>query len=253
MVANARMTRTDDLDRLLVEVTNELVITGIDSGDGVVALPQQYPGGAPVVVRIRRDRETFIVSDHGAGFLEAEHLGGPQIYSRIAPRIAEDHGVRYDGNMMFAVEVSREWLANAIVYVGSASRRAVEATAERMAEERTTHDAVRLKELVRAAFRDNVTFDVEYRGRSTKQWNFAAMVRQTDHWSLFDLVSPHHVSINSAVVKFQDIVRLDNPPRGIAVLSNLEKMDVADISLLSEAASSVIPLVSPIEALRLAA
>lgn len=68
MVANARMTRTDDLGRLLVEVTNELVMTGIDSGDGVIALPQQYPGGAPVVARIRRDASSFIVSDHGAGF-----------------------------------------------------------------------------------------------------------------------------------------------------------------------------------------
>lgn len=253
MVENARMMRHNDLDRLLSEVTKELVITGIDSGDGVIALPQNYPGGAPVVVRIRRDRETFIVSDHGAGYLEAEHLGGPLIYNRLASRIAEEYGVRYDGNMMFALDVGREWIANAIVYVGSASRSAVEATAERMARERSTNDIARLRDLLRATFKDGATFDVEYRGRSTKQWEFAAMVRRADHWSLFDLVSPHHVSINSSIVKLQDVGRLDEAPRGVVVLSNRAKMDTADISLLSEVAASVVPLEMQEEDLRMAA
>ncbi|WP_426289033.1 hypothetical protein ACN9MC_04765 [Ensifer adhaerens] len=253
MVANTRLTRTDSLEQLLGEVTNELVMTGIDSGDGVIALPQQYPGGAPVVVRIRRDAGVFIVSDHGAGYTEAEHLGAPQTFTRLAPRIATDHGVRYDGNMMFAMEVPRDWLANAIIFVASASRRAVEATAEALAEERNSRDKLVLKDLVRAAFRDKAAFDVEYRGRSTKQWKFTAMVRQSDHWSLFDLVSPHHVSINSAIVKFQDIVRLDDAPRGIAVLSNREKMDAADISLVGEAASRVIPLSIEVDDIREAA
>lgn len=253
MVANARMTRTNDLARLLAEVTLELVTSGIDGGDGVIALPQQYPGGAPVVVRVRRDVGNFIVSDHGAGYLEAEHLGGSQAYSRIAPRIAEEHGVRYDGNMMFAMEVSREWLANSIVYIGSASRRAVEVTAERMGEERAAQEGATLKDILRSTFGERATFDVEYRGRSTKQWHFAAMVQQAEIWSLFDLVSPHHVSINSAIVKFQDIVKLDNAPRGIAVLAHREKMEAADISLIAEAATSVIPLSIEIEALRQAA
>lgn len=253
MVANARMTRTDDFDRLLAEVANELVSTGVDSGDGVLALPQQYPGGAPVVVRIRRNAGNFIVSDYGAGFMEAEHLGGPKVYGRIAPRVADEHGVRYDGSMMFAMEVSREWLANAIIYVGSASRRAVEITAERMAEERTSQEVDRFRDLLRVTFGNSASFEVEFRGRSTKQWNFAAMVRGQDHWSLFDVVSPHHVSINSAVVKFQDITRLEDAPRGIAVLSNRERMDAADISLIAEATTMVLPIEARMEALRLAA
>lgn len=253
MVTSARMTRADDLGRILSEVVSELVMTGVDNGDGVIALPQSYPGGAPVVVRLRRDANTFIVSDNGAGFLEAEHLGGSHVYNRAASRIADEHGVRYDGNMMFTLDVSRDWIANAIIHVGSASRRAVEVTAERLTKERTAQDAARLRDLLRLTFNDRASFDVEFRGRSTKQWEFAAMVRQVDHWTLFDLVSPHHVSINSAIVKLQDISRLDDAPRGLAILTNPAKMDPSDIALISDAASQILPIDMGEAALRLAA
>ena len=253
MVTSARITRVDDLGRILSEVVKELVMTGVDNGDGVIALPQNYPGGAPVVVRLRRDANTFIISDNGVGFLEAEHLGGSHVYNRTAARIADEHGVRYDGNMMFTLDVSRDWIANAIIHVGSASRRAVEVTAERLAKERTAQDVTRLRDLLRLTFSDRATFDVEFRGRSTKQWEFAAMVRQSDHWTLFDLVSPHHVSVNSAVVKLQDIARLDDAPRGLAILANAAKMDQSDIALISDAPSTVLPIDMGIEALLRAA
>jgi len=155
--------------------------------------------------------------------------------------------------MMFALEVRRDWLANGVIHVGMASRRAVDLTVEKMAEERIARDSARLREMLLLAFKDTATFDVEFRGRSTKLWNFAAMVRQADHMSFFDLVSPHHVSINTAVVKFHDVSQLDDAPRSIAVLTNPQKMDTADVSLIAEAASKVLPITIEIEALKLAA
>ncbi len=66
-------------------------------------------------------------------------------------------------------------------------------------------------------------------------------------------MSPHHVSINTAVVKFHDVSQLDDAPRSIAVLTNPQKMDTADVSLIAEAASKVLPITIEIEALKLAA
>lgn len=253
MVTNAAIDRTTEMSHLLDEVTRELIMTDVENGDGLIALSQTYPGGSAVVVRIRRDRQNFFVSDQGNGFLEAEHMGGLNTFGRIAPAVAADFGVRYDGQMVFAVEVSREWLANAILFTGSASRRAVERTAEKMAEERERSQRIVFQDRLRETFAGRAAFDVDYRGRSTKQWKFAAMVQSRDHRALFDIATPHHVSINGTIVKFQDISRLEEPPSTVVALANKSKMDTADITLLSQAVDKVISLNAPREKLLQAA
>lgn len=249
MVANAAFLKHGNMQGLLDDLVRDLVVTGVENGDGLISLPQFYPGGSPVVVHIRRDGDLFFVSDQGKGFQAAEHLGGHTSYSRIAPNIASLDGVEYDDHTMFAAKASREWLANSIIFVGSASRKAVEMTAEKMAEERDYSLRQRFQENVRDAFPNRATFNVEYRGRSTKEHHFAAMVQGRDHTSLFDIVSPHHVSINSTIVKFHDVSRLDNHPRGIAVLSNKAKMEQADVLLLSHASTTIISIDAGKEAL----
>lgn len=242
MVSNATFLRDDTMQVLLNDIVRDLVVTGIENGDGLIALPQLYPGGSPVVVRVRRDGNLFFVTDQGNGYQAAEHMGGHLSYAKIAPTVAKLHGVEYDGQTMFAARTSREWLPNTIIFTGSASRRAVELTAERMAEERDRTVRIKFQERMREAFPNKTAFDVEYRGRSTKEHHFAAMVHSPDHIALFDIVSPHHISINSTIVKFQDVSRLDNSPRNVAVLSNQARMDQADVILLSQADARVISI-----------
>lgn len=253
MVTNIALKSGGDWRTLLEEVSRELVVTGIDDNDGVISLPSTYPSGTPVVVRVRRDRNEFIVTDGGYGYQEAEHMGGIGTFGRIAPSAAGKYGVKFDGQMMFAVEVSRDRLANAIIFTGAASRRSVELTAEKLAEERDNSNKDRMHSLLRAAFKDKAAFEVEFTGRSTKHWRFDAIVRDASHWVLFDMVTAHHVSINSSIVKFQDVMRLEDGPDSVAILTNKKAMDSADISLLSNAAGRIVTLDTPPQELALAA
>lgn len=253
MVDTAGM-RTDDLQALLSDVSRELVRISMEDREGVISLPQTYPGGSPVVVRVRRDGDEYMVTDNGYGFAEANLLGGSATYARIAATTAKVHGVRYDGDMIFAIQVARDWLANAIIFVSSASRRAVEATAQKLAEERENDTRARFRARLAEAFPQSATtFGVQFVGRSTKEWKFDAIVRLTGHTALFDLVTPNYISVATSIVKLQDVVRLEDGPRGIAVLTDRTRMEAADITMISEAASSVLTLDASSDALRKAA
>jgi len=253
MVATAGLNRDLSMQALVDEVAKELVITGIDQGEGLVALPQTYPGGASVVVRVRGHNDEFYVSDQGNGYMEAEHLGGTTVFARLAPQIAQFHGVDYDGSCFFTTRVTREWLANAILFVGSASRKTVEQTAQKLGEERE-HDLTEVfRSTVREFFGVQAHFDYEMRGRSLKKWRFDAAIVRDKTPRLIELVSPSHVSINSAFVKFTDIARLDDPVRRTVMLTNPERTSQADKVLLGEAADVVVPFARTREAFAMAA
>jgi len=242
MVTHASLVKSGDLRLLADEVLQELVLADFEAGDCLFALPTLYPGGSAVVVRVRREGDDFVVTDQGNGYLEAELLGGATTFSRLAPEVARTHDVKYDGDMFFAVRVPRDHLANAIIFVGAASRHAVEKTAEKLSEEREQGFRQILQSHLREAFQDRVVFEVEMRGQSTKAWRFDALVKASDRFSVFELVTPHHISINSSIVKFQDVSALEESVPGVAVLSNPAKMESHDIALLSRSAAKVIPL-----------
>jgi hypothetical protein len=253
MVDSFSVTRPElEMRTLLDEVSRELVRVDVaEHGEGIVALPSVYPGGAPVVVHVRREGEAFVVTDQGNGYLAAELLGGVRAYSHVAPGIAQLYGVRYDGDMMFAAEVTRPWLANAIIFTGSASRKAVERTAEKMAEERDVNYRDALRERVQAAFPTQSSFDVSLVGQSTREWHFAAQVLLDQRRAVFDIVTPHPNSVAAAYIKFQDVAKLPAGVDGIAVASR--KLAAADQVLISQAAHSVIPLDASVETFRRAA
>jgi hypothetical protein len=243
VAATASMTtRPEQMRSLLNDVIHDLVMIDLDGGDGLVALPILYPGGAPVVIRVRRDDDQFIVNDQGNGYVAAEHMGGASTYLKLAPAVAAMNGVEFDGHMMFAARVTREWLPSTIIFAAAASRQAVERTAEKMTVDLEQSLRANLQDRLRHTFRDRVSLDVEIAGGSTKKRKFAARIDAGDHVSVFDLVTPHHVSINGAIVKFQDIAQLDAPVSGVAVLSDQNKVDTGDIALLSQWASKIIPL-----------
>jgi hypothetical protein len=239
---------------LLAEVAHELLrVDAVEHGEGMVTLPAVYPGGAPVVVHIRREGDTFVVSDRGNGYLAAELLGGLRTYVSLAPAIAAHYGVRYDGDMMFATEVSRPWLTNAIIFTGSASRKAVERTAEKVAEDRDVSYREMLRERIREAFpASQSSFDVSLVGSSTRNWRFAAqVVLASDRRAVFDIVTPHPNSVAAAFIKFEDISMLESGVEGVAVASR--PLDPADKVLISRVAPKLIHLNDDAETFRKAA
>jgi hypothetical protein len=246
---------TGPMQVLLDEVVRDLVQAAIDeSGEGVLTLPMTYPGGAPVVIWVRRAGEVFCVSDRGIGQMEAEHIGGSSNYRKLAGIMAGRYGVSLSGGVIFEAELSRDWVANAAMFVAAASKRAVEAVAEATAEERENSGRGRLQRRLREAFPvDRVSLNPELFGRSTKKHKFAAMVKIDEQVTLFDVVTPSANSVNSTIVKFQDVGRLEDAPRGVVMLSSKAEMAPADITLLSEAAGLILPLEVDVEELRRAA
>lgn len=244
---------TDQMRDLLDAVARDLVLTDVENGLGLIALPQIYPGGDTVVVYVQSTDNEFLVHDRGAGMIAAEHLGGSATYARLAPRLAALHGVEFDGHMMFSARVTRQWLANTIIFIATASRRAVEMTAEKVSEEREQTIREDFKSRVKLIFPKKSSFDVEIAGRSSRPRTFAALVEGAHGPAVLDIVTPHHVSINGAIVKFQDIAQLEQGPRRIAVLSAEAKTDSADISLLSQWTNSVLRVDATEETYRRAA
>jgi len=234
------MTKDAQLRTVLDGVAKDLVRVNVDGGFGIVALPQLYPGGDSVTVRVRKDDDQFFVDDMGLGYRSAEMLGGPTVFGRLAPRVAKLHGVSFDGVMMFGAQVSRDWLPNVILFVATASRRCVEMTAERMSEDVEHSLKVELQRRIEVIYPGRVARDVEIAGRSSRSRQFAVSVDLEGRRSLFDLVTPHHVSINSAIVKFQDVSQLENAPTRVAVLSSRARTDAADVSLLAQWTNSII-------------
>lgn len=253
MLHPSGLKNTDSMRSLLDEVVHSLVMTDVENGVGLVAVPQIYPGGDSVVIRIHKSDEEFFVSDGGAGYAAAEALGGTLTYGRIAPKVADMHGVSFDGQMVFGARVSRYWLANTVIFVATASRRAVEITAEKMSEEKEQSVRKEFQERLGSIFRARATFNVDIAGQSSRVRNFAALVEAGHGPTLFDVVTPHHVSINGAIVKFQDVAQLNAHPRRIAVLTSVDRTDAADLSLLSQWTTNVMSANAPEAMLRQAA
>lgn len=242
MLHHDSLKKTEEMRAILDELVHALVLTETDNGQGLVALPQSYPGGDAVVVRIRKDGDEYVVNDQGAGYLAAEMLGATTVYSRLAPKVAQVHGVGFDGHLMFAARVPREWLANTVIFVGTASRQCAEMTVQRVSEEVEQSLRADLQEKVKVAFHGNVALNVEIVGRSTRPRTFAALAEVGSKRTVFDLVTPHHVSINGAIVKFQDVAQLEHAPSRVAVLASQKRVDPADISLLAQWTNSIIKL-----------
>ncbi|GHE82054.1 hypothetical protein GCM10019059_44750 [Camelimonas fluminis] len=242
MVAKTDLIRSASMRDLLEEIAAELITTNVENDEGYLSLPLLYPGGAGAVVRVRRDNDGYIVTDGGDGYREAEHLGGESAYSRIAPVIAAQHGVGFDGFSMFSTRVEREWLANTVLFTGAASKSAVDRTAERLTEERQKKAKSTFKDRITEAFGKAASFDVEIRGASLRTYKFDARIQRGDHISIFELVMPHAASVNNAFVKLHDISRLDADLTASVMLANRAKMDAGEITLLSSAAQHVIGL-----------
>lgn len=173
-------------------------------GQQQIVTPLLYPGGGCVVLRLEHSATGFFVSDYGAARHEADLMGGQKIFARIARRQAEKHGVNFDSDLIFDIEVPAEALVAASIAVANASKAAVDATAEALSEKKADAQRERLWRLLGLAFPNRkVEHNGSYRG-STDNWTFDAIVID-EKPVLFQTVAPNPLSVHSAVTRFLDV------------------------------------------------
>lgn len=222
---------------VLDDVVRQLVVAHVQGGEGFISMPMIFPGGAPVVIHVRTDGDDFIVTDQGRGYLEAEVMGAAALYARIAKQVAASVGIEFDGHMVFAARVSRDWLPNAVIFVATASRNAVQMAAERLTADIEESLRGKLKTALKDVFRHRAAFDVTIAGASSKGRNFAALVQTDERVTLFDVVTASPVSVSFAIVKFEDVALLETRPKGVALAAG--SVDGPDRAILSKWATVV--------------
>lgn len=237
VAAIAGIDRSEGMREVLDDVVRQLVVAHVEAGEGFVSMPMMFPGGAPVVIHVRTDGDDFIVTDQGKGYSEAEVMGAAGIFVRVAKQVAATLGIEFDGHMVFAARVSRDWLPNAVIFVATATRNAVQMSAERLSADVEESLRGRLKVALKDVFRNHAAFDVTIAGASSKGRNFAAMVQTADRVTLFDVVTPSPVSVSFAIVKFEDVALLESRPKGVALAAG--PVDGPDRAILSKWATVV--------------
>jgi hypothetical protein len=213
-----------NISQIATEVARMLVHITAREESARLSLPLMYPGGSMVGVEISRLRDGFLVSDAGAARREAGLLGGERSFAQLAPAIATRYGVRFDHNMFFDVNVTRDELVVAVSAIANASKAGVEETAVRLsAVEHADYQAMLWEKLEHVFTPKLVARKQVFRG-SHETWEFDAAVHAHGRMSLFEIVTPYANSVNSAIAKFVDVKELGSAaPNRIAILTNRDK------------------------------
>jgi hypothetical protein len=213
-----------NISKIADEVARALVRISTREESARLSLPLLYPGGSMVGVEISRLRDEFLVSDAGGARREAGLIGGERSFVHLAPAIATRFGVRFDHNMFFDINVGRDELVIAVSAVANASKAGVEETALRLAAvEHADYQSMLWGKLEHVFSPKVVVRRLPFRGRH-ENWEFDAAVQMHGRTSLFEIVTPHHNSVNSAVTKFVDVRDLgDAAPNRIAILTNRDR------------------------------
>ena len=107
---------------------------------------------------------------------------------------------------------------------------------------------------LRAAYGDQVSFELEFKGATGKMWQFGAGLLQYGTVTrLFELVSPSTHSVALANMKILDAKALSEAPSVTAALVDYDGTEPALRSILSSAGSFVISASDAVETYRLSA
>lgn len=229
-------------------------VRALGNSEGLISTPVLFPSGTHVTVRVVLERSRCLITDDGAAFAEADMMGAIPTFRRAAREIANEFGIRFNNFEIFEADAALENAAGFIAIVADASRRAIERTAERIAE--------RLNFEVKASVYDRlvdvfgverVSEDVELSGASTHAWTVDALVRTERSEIVVALASPAPNSVSSTYIKLDDIRRLDGGPRTVAALTMRSSFKADQIAILGRTAKLIDIDAEPAEFRRLAA
>jgi len=238
---SALATNDTAFSAMVENVMRELVAAEHRANESLISTPLLYPSGATVVVQVRNEGRSYFVSDMGLGYQEADLMGAGLIYGRHARLIAENAGVGFDNQAFFVVQVSRDQLAGAVIAVANCSQSAAGLAALKLAERKAGDMADRLYDRLITVFRPElVDRHAEIVGASNIRYRVATLVRAEKSAvpTIFDSVTKHPTSVAFASQQFNDIARLEDAPRRVAVVQRRDEFGDY-LGLLSQAASVV--------------
>lgn len=221
MVTVANLKSPSPLSAIADEAARALISVRPGPGaDARVMLPVLYPSGSFVTLRIGGGPREFVITDDGSAAQEADMAGATEFFHRAAKEVAERTGVKFDGNALFEIEAPADNLPGFMAIVADASRRAAQLVAERHAERLDRRLKVGLAARLKEVFGEAL-IDVrpQVSGASTHAWPFDAAARLAGRTLLFAAVTPSAVSVSSAYLKLDDVKRLGDGPRTVAVLT----------------------------------
>lgn len=223
-----------------VESVARQLVTADHKGPGsYIKTPLLYPGGSSVVIQVSDSYPDFFVTDFGAGYNEAEMLGGSAIFTRYARQVAEQAGIGFDQHSFFIMRATRKQLAGAVVTVANCSQQAVAIAAYKLSEKKYSDETERLFTRLISVFPSRqVAKDVEVIGQSNTRWHVATLVKGDGHPTIFEPVSSHHTSIFAASTKFRDIAELEGAPRRVAIVRKKAELKTY-LAVLSRAADVI--------------
>jgi hypothetical protein len=228
-------------DQAVKDVVAGLVSSRSSEEGTVITLPNIYPSGSPVVVRVSFDGNTCFVTDMGNAYFESQLLGATsRLISAQVKDIIEEFGVHFDNHHFFALSVEPTKLAGAIRLVGAASNKAVVGVQSKLVEQ--TDKTLRgdlLSRLVNAYGADSVRKNVPFRGSSSHEWHFAGQIEGKTGLILFDTATGSPNSVFSVHAKFSDVKLVENSPRGVIAVPSFNQIKPDYRNLLQQTANVI--------------
>jgi hypothetical protein len=248
------MSTKQELTEIVTELSKALCCGRIRNSSLFLATGVSYPNGIGATVRIDSSRNGYFVSDDGYASFLAETMNAGHALNRIATGVASRSGVLFEKGTFLMEDVERGALHLAVSAVSNSSCRAMERLVASLEKPRMRRSREQFFKKLRAAFGDEISFELEYRGATGRNWVFDAGLSRGGHIvRLFELVSPTTQAVALANMKISDTVALHDAPRVTAVLSDYDGTEPALRSILSNAGSTVIAANDDVSKFRLAA
>lgn len=217
----------------------QLVSCDVIAGAHYIKTPLMYSSGGYVLIRVEQSGDEFFVSDFGAGFEEAQLIGGSITFKHVAKSVAEANGVQFDSFAFFVLTVSKEQLPGAVATIANSSQEAVNITALKVSERKHRDDAAALYDRLSNVFgRQSIAKDAHIVGASNTEWHISSLVTVERRQVAFEAVSKHPNSVVHAAAKFSDIARIKRAPGRVAVVNNKKSLGTY-LGVLSHNASVI--------------
>ena len=216
---------SEKFQKVVRDATAQLVSHKYTSGAIYITTPLMYASGGFVVIRIEQASGEFLVSDFGAGHEEAQLMNGEQTYRKVAHRVAEESGVRFDSFAFSVPNVSADQLPGAIATVANASQEAVNITSMKLSERKHKDDNAILFDRLTGVFgKKSVARNVHILGESNTEWRISSLVTADSKRVAFEAVTHNSNSVVHAAVKFSDIARINSALGRVAVVADKKSL-----------------------------
>jgi len=243
-----------EMTEVVAELTRAICSGRVRNSSAFVSTGVSYPNGVGCTVRIDRSQNGFFVSDDGYASFIADTMKAVHGFNRIAAGVAKRAGISFDKGTFLLADVERAVLPTAVGIVSNSSCRAMERLAASLEQPKVRRAREQFDRKLRDAFGNEISFDVQYRGATGRNWEFdAGLNRKGQIVQLFALVSPTTQAVALANMKISDTLAAPDAPKVTAALSDYEHTEPALRSILSNAGSTVIAANDDVSKFRLAA